>query len=56
MKRKKLPYSIRLIRVSLKWTWHALMMIPKEIFSGICRRKKDNTDNFITCSIIENVY
>ncbi|HEY5969282.1 MAG TPA: hypothetical protein VIU35_14990 [Chitinophagaceae bacterium] len=31
MKRKKLPYSIRLMRVSLKWTWHALVMITKEI-------------------------
>jgi len=34
MKRKKLPYIIRLIRVSLKWTWRALMIIPKEIISG----------------------
>jgi hypothetical protein len=31
MRRKKLPYIIRLIRVSLKWTWHALILIPKEI-------------------------
>jgi hypothetical protein len=34
MRKKKLPYSIRLIRVSLKWTWRAMIMIPKEIFSG----------------------
>jgi len=34
MRKKKLPYSIRLIRVSLKWTWRAMIMIPKEIFSA----------------------
>ena len=34
MRRKKLPYIIRLARVSLRWTWRALIMIPKEIFSG----------------------
>ncbi|HEY5774069.1 MAG TPA: hypothetical protein VIS75_15635 [Chitinophagaceae bacterium] len=33
MRKKKSPYIIRLIRVSLKWTWRALIMIPKEIFS-----------------------
>ncbi|HEV8271772.1 MAG TPA: hypothetical protein VGQ04_10745 [Chitinophagaceae bacterium] len=31
MRKKKLPYIIRLMRVSLKWTWRALIMIPKEI-------------------------
>ncbi|HEU5165381.1 MAG TPA: hypothetical protein VFU29_07570 [Chitinophagaceae bacterium] len=41
MRRKKLPYSIRLIRVSLKWTWRALIMIPKEIIFGTPIRKKE---------------
>jgi hypothetical protein len=34
VRKKKSPYIIRLMRVSLKWTWRALIMIPKEIFSG----------------------
>gem|GEM_PF-3387854 len=34
MRRKKLPYFIRLIRVSLKWTWRAFMMIPREMFTS----------------------
>jgi len=46
MKKKKLPYNIRLIRVSLKWTWHALLMITKEIAFGNMPKGKDNTDNF----------
>ncbi|HEX3167397.1 MAG TPA: hypothetical protein VHQ93_14105 [Chitinophagaceae bacterium] len=33
MRKKKSPYIIRLIRVSLKWTWRAMIMIPKEIIS-----------------------
>jgi len=34
VRKKKSPYIIRLVRVSLKWTWRALIMIPKEIISG----------------------
>jgi hypothetical protein len=42
MKKKKLPYIIRLIRVSLKWTLRALIMIPKEIILGTTPvRKKE---------------
>jgi hypothetical protein len=40
MRRKKLPYIIRLIRVSLKWTWRAMIMIPKEIVSGTTPTRK----------------
>jgi hypothetical protein len=40
MKRKKLPYAIRLIRVSLKWTWYAIIMIIKETVSGSVQKRK----------------
>jgi len=46
MKRKKLPYFIRLMRVSLKWTWRAFMMIGKEMLpANNSRRNRDNTGN-----------
>lgn len=40
MRRKKLPYSIRLIRVSLKWTWHAFMMIAREMILETMSKRK----------------
>lgn len=40
MRRKKLPYAIRLIRVSLKWTWYAFVMILKETVSGNISKEK----------------
>ncbi len=47
MKRKKLPYAIRLMRVSLKWTWKAFIMIFKETFSPNMPKRKNegNTHN-----------
>ena len=41
MKRKKLPYAIRLMRVSLKWTWRAFIMIFKETVSGTVPKAKN---------------
>ena len=41
MKRKKLPYAIRLIRVSLKWTWYAFVMIFKEAVAGSVPKRKN---------------
>ncbi|HET6767427.1 MAG TPA: hypothetical protein VFH08_08510 [Chitinophagaceae bacterium] len=40
MRRKKLPYIIRLIRVSLKWTWHAFFMITREMISWNMPKRK----------------
>jgi hypothetical protein len=41
--KEKIAYIIRLMGVSLKWTWRAMIMIPKEIFSGPTpMRKKES--------------